>query len=193
MNSTHFNILGACPSSSTIDCLNYLPSAESLLQESDQNFTFSPLIGNSRKGNRWFLSRPLPLHLQKKIKARISPYTCPWSQAFLDQAANFKTLALVVDYDLRRSERKKDQLKCFKSSGCPHSNCIGCSMKPPVLPPSMVRNLGESFCKIDGPPLTDEALLKKKKVAGPGGKKPASRKPAPKEDDALKTKKSIRK
>jgi hypothetical protein len=44
-------------------------------------------------------------------------------------------------------------------------------MVPPTISPSIIRNLGASFCKVDVEKLPVEALAKKNKAATPGGEK----------------------
>ena len=58
----------------------------------------------------------------------------------------------------------------FKDSSCNRKNCLGCTVKPPSLSPSVIRNLGATFCNMDEETVTEAALLKKKLVATPGGK-----------------------
>lgn len=70
------------------------------------------------------------------------------------------------DEDLRRSRRTANHNKGFKGSGCKDKNCIGCSVKPPFLSQSVIRNLGETFCKIESSKLSVAALNKKKKKTG---------------------------
>ncbi|CAL5036004.1 unnamed protein product [Urochloa decumbens] len=91
-------------------------------------------------------------------------------------AIKSKKAAVVVDSDLRRSERKKKQNRGLKHETCPDKDCLSCVSKPPIIPPSVIRNLGESFCKVDLAKLTVEALGKKGKAAAPGGKRPVVKK-----------------
>jgi hypothetical protein len=64
----------------------------------------------------------------------------------------------ISEADLRRSSRLHNQHKGFKSSICKDRNCLGCSPNPPVLSPSVVRDLGVSFCSVDPAKLTDDKL-----------------------------------
>ncbi|CAN6356778.1 unnamed protein product [Urochloa humidicola] len=73
---------------------------------------------------------------------------------------------------LRHSCRKKAQNKGFKGS-CQDRKCIACAAEPPTLSPSLIRNLGVDFCKLDEAKLSDAELMKKRKIATPGGRKPA--------------------
>jgi hypothetical protein len=108
-----------------------------------------------------------------KIKEKVVATPGPWSKQLLDLATQNKT----SDQDLcpasHRSARKKDQLKGYKGSTCANKNCLGCDMVPPTISPSIIRNLGASFCKVDAEKLSVEALAKKNKVAALGGKNSA--------------------
>jgi len=44
-------------------------------------------------------------------------------------------------------------------------------LSPPNLSPSVIRNLGSTFCNLGEQELTDENLNKKHMVSTPGGKK----------------------
>ena len=73
--------------------------------------------------------------------------------------------------DVRRSQRIKLQDKGFKHSSCSQKNCLACSADPPILLKKVIRNLGESFCKMDVKDLSNENLSRKKKskvVVGAG-------------------------
>jgi hypothetical protein len=78
----------------------------------------------------------------------------------------------------RRSLRQKAPHKGYKNSPCSNRNCLGCSLDPPALSPSIIKNLGATFCNIDPDKLAVEKLSKTrtKKVAAPGGKKQAKSK-----------------
>jgi hypothetical protein len=107
----------------------------------------------------------------EKIKEKVVTTPGPWSQQLLDLAAQNKTSDQALCPANRRSARKKDQLKGYKSSACANKNCLGCDVVHPTISPSIIKNLGASFCKVDADKLTAEALGKKSKVAAPGGKK----------------------
>ena len=64
----------------------------------------------------------------------------------------------------------------FKDSSCNRKNCLGCTVKPPSLSPSVIRNLGATFCNMDEETVIEAALLKKKLVATPGGKRRTKKK-----------------
>ncbi|CAO2168713.1 unnamed protein product [Urochloa humidicola] len=112
----------------------------------------------------------------------ISPSIGPCSKALLAQAILNKNKQAVVDSNIRRSDRKKQQQKGFKHNTCLDKNCLGCNSRPPIISPSLIKNLGILFCKIDASKLNIDGLSKKKKATTPGGKKPAGKSP-PKEDD----------
>nr|TKW29198.1 hypothetical protein SEVIR_3G380300v2 [Setaria viridis] len=86
--------------------------------------------------------------------------------------------------ELRRSKRCKSQNQGFNLSGCKDKDYIGCSIKPPTFTPFVIRNLGESFCKVDPKKLTIIALHKKKSLAPPGGRKLTKKKPDHLKDDS---------
>jgi hypothetical protein len=66
--------------------------------------------------------------------------------------------APICEANLRRSDRLHNQHKGFKSPVCKDKNCIGCTPNPPILSPSVVRDLGTTFCSIDPAKLTDANL-----------------------------------
>ncbi|CAN6342947.1 unnamed protein product [Urochloa humidicola] len=181
----HFSIPDKCPSTSTLPCLEKLPTEvnlEEIVQEKSPSK--APLSDT-----------PSPCTPPEKRGIRISPSTGPWSQALLDQAGAAKA-QVMVDSDVRRSIRKKNQLKGFKGHTCMNKNCLGCSKEPPILSPIVIKNLGTTFCKMDEAKLTKEALSKKRKVTvpAPGGKKLPIPKTNKKEDnDDQKAKKSQKK
>jgi hypothetical protein len=109
----------------------------------------------------------------------VSPSTGPWSKELLAQAGKLKE----KDNASRRTIRMQNQKKGFRKSTCPDKNCIGCSAEPPILSPTVIKNLGAEFCKVEPSKLTEENLKKKKKLPPPGGKKQVVKKPAPNDDD----------
>jgi hypothetical protein len=98
-----------------------------------------------------------------KIKEKVVTTPGPWSQQLLDLAAQNKISDQALCPANRRSARKKDQLKGYKRSACASKNCLGCDVIPPTISPSIIKNLGASFCKVDADKLTVEALGKKAK------------------------------
>ena len=68
-------------------------------------------------------------------------------------------------------------------------NYLGCSIEPPTLTPSVLRNLGASFCKVNEKDLSDAALFKKKKILDPIGKRTVKKKANPDDNDAVEQKK----
>ncbi|CAN6223988.1 unnamed protein product [Urochloa humidicola] len=180
----HFTLPDNCPSKATLECLGDLPSENSLLANLEEEIA-----------NDQMMTAPAEDALDKGKEKLPSPSTPdeagpsfahpsgPWSKAYLAQAISTKAKKdAVVDSDLRRSERKKRQQKGFKDHGCPHNGCFGCNINPPTVSPSIIRNLGATFCKIDPTNLTDAALAKKRKQAAPGGKRPVIQK-KPKSSD----------
>lgn len=77
--------------------------------------------------------------------------------------------APISDSHLQRSDRLHKLNKGFKSSVCKDSNCLGCSTDPPVLSPSIVRDLGATFCNIDPSKLMDDSLHAKPQKSGAVG------------------------
>nr|TKW31062.1 hypothetical protein SEVIR_2G080300v2 [Setaria viridis] len=117
--------------------------------------------------------------LLKKVAASSGP----WSKSLLQQASMVDKVTQDVsgnplsDDELRRSSKTAKHNNGFKASGCKDRNCIGCSVKPPLLSQSVIRNLGASFSKIESSKLLVVALNKKSKPAAPpGGRKPAKKK-----------------
>jgi hypothetical protein len=96
-----------------------------------------------------------------KIKEKVVTTPSPWSQQLLDLAAQNKISDQALCPANCRSARKKEQLKGYKSSACASKNCLGCDVVPPTISPSIIKNLGASFCKVDADKLTVEALGKK--------------------------------
>ena len=64
------------------------------------------------------------------------------------------------------------------TSGVNNRNCLGCETKPPLISPSIVRELGTSFCKLKSLELSDEQLMdklaKKRAVGRPRKNKDAA-------------------
>jgi hypothetical protein len=117
-----------------------------------------------------------------KIKEKVVTTPGPWSQQLLDLAAQNKITDQALCPANRRSARKKDQLKGYKSLACASKNCLGCDVIPPTISPSIIKNLGASFCKVDADKLIVEALGKKKQSGCPWRekqpKKPSSQDPS---------------
>lgn len=70
---------------------------------------------------------------------------------------------ILVDTDLRCSDRLKGHRKGYKSTICTERNCLGCDASSPIIPDKVLRNLGEDFCKIKGAKINEEELTKKRK------------------------------
>ncbi|CAN6305666.1 unnamed protein product [Urochloa humidicola] len=131
---------------------------------------------------------------QCDLPSKVSPSIGPWSKALLAEAGKLKLSE--DDPELRRSCRKKEQNKGFRHKTCQDKKCIACEAGPPTLSPSVIKNLGAEFCKVDASKLTTTALLKKKKATAPVGKKPIPKKKQKDSDDDDKdkaTKKKARK
>lgn len=76
-----------------------------------------------------------------------------------------------METEVRRSNSLKVRNKGFKTSSCAKVSCLGCSSKPPIIPNSVIRNLGLELCQIDPNHLSDELLSKKKDARTIGPKK----------------------
>nr|TKW20953.1 hypothetical protein SEVIR_4G194400v2 [Setaria viridis] len=125
----------------------------------------------------------------EKIIQKVSSTSGPWSKALLKKAHHMNALGrvdmgcTVNDEELRRSSRNSSYNQGFKSSGCKDKNCIGYLAAPPALSKEIIRNLGESFCKVDASKLTSVALVKKKGTT-PVARKLVKKKSAVDVDDA---------
>ncbi|RLN24349.1 hypothetical protein C2845_PM07G17160 [Panicum miliaceum] len=90
-------------------------------------------------------------------------------------SGNSKKPLVIVETDVRRSLRVKKAKKGFKTSACADKNCLACDSDPPVLSPSIIKNLGVTFCKIEEEKLSKGNLKrmknKTKSVIGPQSKK----------------------
>ncbi|CAN6251807.1 unnamed protein product [Urochloa humidicola] len=168
-----FALPSKCPVTRPISCLSGsgsigVTAVETLAEQFEEDPTpvtpeHTPLPGQATS----------PTGSESQPQERlISPSTGPWSMALLAEAGKLKLCE--DDPNLRRSCRKRAQLNGFKGS-CLDRKCIACSAEPPTLSPSLIRNLGSDFCKIESSKLTDAELLKKKKAAAPGARKPATR------------------
>nr|TKW08979.1 hypothetical protein SEVIR_6G061100v2 [Setaria viridis] len=134
-----------------------------------KNFLSSPAMQFIQTGSH--LQFSLPEKCPLPTTPICSAFQGPWSKSLLEQAAQIKKPSKAVNQG-------------FKAMGCKDKNCIGCSVEPPSLSHSMIRNLGEAFCKIDPANLTFVALNKKKSVAPPGGKKLLKKKNTNSTDDS---------
>ncbi|TVU39446.1 hypothetical protein EJB05_12866, partial [Eragrostis curvula] len=83
--------------------------------------------------------------------------------------------APLVITDVRRSPRIKDKLKGFKADHCTSNTCYACSSAPPTLSPSMIKNLGNSFCKVPLEELSVSKLTTKRRVQKAIGKEGTSK------------------
>ena len=86
---------------------------------------------------------------------------------------------ILSESEVRHSLRIKKLHKRFKNLGCKDKSCLGCTSTPPVISPSIIRDLGATFCNINAEELTDAKLHVKptntKPVAkGNGTKKPST-------------------
>lgn len=125
-----------------------------------------------------------PPHSQELLKKpcdRVSPSTGPWSTKMLQQAG--KLIIYEEDPSLWRSCRMLAQKKGFKGKSCADKRCFVCEFDPPTISPSIIKNLGTTFCHIDPEKLEAKTMIKKKKVSAPGEKKPNIKKKSKVDDD----------
>jgi len=106
----------------------------------------------------------------EKLKSKIDASPGPWSKALLEKAQNYGVTELLEDLAFRRSKRMEKQRNGFKDKHCSRKGCLGCTVTPPTLSPSVIRNLGASFCNLDENNLTIPALSKNKMATILGGK-----------------------
>ncbi|CAN6336653.1 unnamed protein product [Urochloa humidicola] len=188
--SVLFKLPEKCPADLNSACINEVPFSKTDGRSMEEDSV-------SGKGKEIVQdSEPLsPCTPPEDRGVHISPSTGPWSRALLEQALQGKKQQVVVDTDLRRSDRQRRQFKGFKHSNCLDKDCLGCNSKPPTISPSLIKNLGASFCKVDQAKLTIDALAKKKKTVAPGGNKTTVKRPSKKNDDdeEPKTKKTSKK
>ncbi|RLN32882.1 hypothetical protein C2845_PM03G23690 [Panicum miliaceum] len=59
---------------------------------------------------------------------------------------------------LRRSDRLKKLNKGFKGKACTDKQCLACSITPPTLTPSVIKNLGATFAKMTPEELSVDEL-----------------------------------
>ncbi|RLN07337.1 hypothetical protein C2845_PM11G04420 [Panicum miliaceum] len=154
----------------SLPCLKDLPCPSSLINVEEEGKSVSPSfdVPPDSFGNGWappeLTSPSTPVeHLQKKIA--FSPG--PWSKNLLIQAEQTKLAPLLEDLAKRRSKR----------------DCLGCSITPSALCPSVIKNLGVTFCNLDEEKLSNTTLAKKKKTSAPGGKNSIKKKPSDKNGD----------
>jgi hypothetical protein len=83
------------------------------------------------------------------------------NQAIKTHRANKGKKPILSESDVRRSLRLKKLHKGFKNSGCKEKNCLSCSSKPLEISPSIIRDLGATFCNINPEELTEANLNKK--------------------------------
>ncbi|KAJ1261734.1 hypothetical protein BS78_09G053800 [Paspalum vaginatum] len=98
----------------------------------------------------------------------------------------------LVEIEVRRSSRLKQLNKGFKKGTCLYKNCLACSASPPTITPSVIMNLGASFCKIDEARLSDDKLSNNPRAA-PIARKQKSKKKTQDDHDAADRKKKPKK
>ncbi|CAL4886563.1 unnamed protein product [Urochloa decumbens] len=71
---------------------------------------------------------------------------------------------VLLETEVRRSPRVRKLKNGYKHTSCANKACLGCDTIPPSISPSVIKNLGTVFCKIEENKLTTEALRAKRKV-----------------------------
>jgi len=121
----------------------------------------------------------------RRLATKAGATPSPWSKALLDkvqkEGVTEGVTDLMEDSSLRKSKRMEKQRNGFKHSQCT-KGCLGCTITPPTLSTSVIRNLGASFCNLDEESLTAPIMNKKKMHATPGGKKQTKKKPSYKDN-----------
>ena len=71
----------------------------------------------------------------------------------------------LVDTEVRRSDRIRNNNEGFKSKPCPDFNCLPCNASPPELQNKVVKNLSASFCKVGDNELDSKLSKRAKKIS----------------------------
>jgi hypothetical protein len=79
------------------------------------------------------------------------------------EASNASVVSPVVETEARRSPRIRNRNGGFKHNSCPSKNCLACLAVPPSLSGSMMKSVGESYCKVKAGKLQVQELSVKKK------------------------------
>ena len=61
----------------------------------------------------------------------------------------------LVETQVRRSGRIREENKRFRRNSCIGKSCLPCNAAPPVLQSKVVKNLTSSFCKVAGEDLQE--------------------------------------
>lgn len=162
-NSYSFSL----PSSKPSVVISHLacPSSVSIIEE-------TPVVGNEQdlllpQVNKLSADKNSTMASEDKVDGQTTPPPLPIASKTPPKGKRGK--AAPISKANLRSDRVHNQHKGFKTSVCKDRNCFGCSPDPPVLSPSVVRDLGATFCSIDPSKLTDDCLnvlTKKSRVVG---------------------------
>jgi hypothetical protein len=68
----------------------------------------------------------------------------------------------VVDFEVRRSNRVKEKCCGFKASQCKVENCLGCSVKPPVMSADLLKSIGSNICQIPEEQLDGDSTTRRR-------------------------------
>ncbi|TVU38191.1 hypothetical protein EJB05_11547, partial [Eragrostis curvula] len=148
-NGLSFQIPNSCPEKSAPSCfLQDLEAPEEDTYDYNINDSEPPSTPKPNKGKAQVTSKTMPL--PKQVLHCQGP---------------------MVETEVRRSARIKEQNQGFKKGSCSHKNCLACSNEPPVLHPNLIKNLGTAFAKMKTDMISDEILHKKKKSKATIGSK----------------------
>lgn len=92
----------------------------------------------------------------------------------------------LVETQVRRSPRIKENNKGFKADICSSKKCLACNPNPPDLSPAMINKLGTSLYQIDENIMSEKVLnLKKKETSKTITKKQLKENKKPKENESV--------
>ncbi|KAG2597833.1 hypothetical protein PVAP13_5KG278800 [Panicum virgatum] len=166
-----------CPNA-PLPCLQDLPDPHNLIQvdDTDDFKAESPQVSDKKGKGLAIAENSSPGTPLEQLHNKVFSTSGPWSKTLIDKAQQNRLDDLHEDPAVRRSKRMEIQKNGFKDSSCNRKNCLGCTVKPPSLSPSVIQNLGATFCNMDEETVTEAALLKKKLVDTPGGKRQTKKK-----------------
>jgi hypothetical protein len=159
------------PQTDLLLCSKNLPSSEKSLEHHTLIKTLSSSSSPEQLSPCSAVDMTSPTTPPKKLREKIAKTSGPWSKSLLTLVAKGKDPADITEPKARRRLRQKQIHKGYKASPYSNRNCLGCSMDPPTLSHSIIKNLGATVCKIDPTKLSLKELSMVKKPSSPGGKK----------------------
>ncbi|CAN6362888.1 unnamed protein product [Urochloa humidicola] len=180
-----FSLPAKCPVQASASCLcgdgnQVFASATNLMDEKaepqspttpvDKPSPFLPLISPKLQLGQTSATNDLEVVLpdKREFLQKVSSSIGPWSKALLAEVSKVKVSK--EDPELLCSYRKEAQNIGYKNPTCQDRKCLACEATPPTISPSIIKNLGADFCKMDAAKLTETTMLKKKKPSAPVGK-----------------------